>query len=437
MTDTSRPPHSAQAVIIGAGPAGLMAAETIAEAGYSVDVYDAMPSVARKLLIAGVGGLNLTHSEPLEAFVARYRERAPEVASWLQRLGPADLRNWAEGLGIETFVGSSGRVFPTDMKAAPLLRGWLRRLKRMGVQIHLRHRWVGITADATLALETEHGIFERTSACTLLALGGGSWSRLGADARWVPMLATLGVPITSLQPSNCGFDIAWSVHFRERFAGAPLKPVQARIGGAAAWLQGECVITEHGIEGSLIYTLSAELRTHIGANGAATLHLDLAPGRSLDRLRTELAKPRGSRSISEHLRRQAGIEGVKAGMLYERLSRAQMLDADTLAQHIKDLPLTLLRARPIDEAISTAGGVQLDAMTENLMVKSLPGVFCAGEMLDWDAPTGGYLLTACFASGRLAGLGSVDWLRGAGQAPCSEISSQLAHSSPTHQKEDV
>jgi uncharacterized flavoprotein (TIGR03862 family) len=437
MTDTSRPLHSAPAVIIGAGPAGLMAAETIAEAGYSVDVYDAMPSVARKLLIAGVGGLNLTHSERLEAFVARYREQAPEVAGWLQRLGPADLRDWAGGLGIETFVGSSGRVFPTDMKAAPLLRAWLRRLKRLGVQIHLRHRWRDMSADGALILEHGGESFERASACTLLALGGGSWSRLGADARWVSTLATLGVPIVPLQPSNCGFDIAWSAHFRERFAGAPLKPVQARVGDAAPWLQGECVVTGHGIEGSLIYALSADLRAHIAANGTAALQLDLAPGRSLERLRSDLAKPRGSRSISEHLRRQAGIEGVKAGLLYERLSRVQMQDADTLAQHIKCLPLTLLRARPIDEAISTAGGVPLDAMTADLMLKSLPGVFCAGEMLDWDAPTGGYLLTACFASGRVAGLGAVDWLRRAGVTPGFEILPQMAHSSPATQKEDV
>ncbi len=413
MTELPRPPHTAHAVIIGAGPAGLMAAETIADAGYSVDVYDAMPSVARKLLIAGVGGLNLTHSEPFETFVARYRGRMPEVRAWLQHLDAGGLRDWASGLGVDTFVGSSGRVFPTDMKAAPLLRAWLRRLRRQGVQIHLRHRWMGFAADGSLSLQTPEGVFQRGSAATVLALGGGSWSRLGADGRWVETLSALDVPIAPLRPSNCGFDIAWSDHFRQRFAGAPLKPVRAAIDGASSesWLQGECVVTTHGIEGSLVYALSAELRERLDADGHVTLNLDLAPGSSLERLHADLAKPRDRRSISEHLRRHTGIEGVKAGLIYEHLSREEMHDPQTLAQRIKCLPLTLLRTRPLDDAISSAGGVRLEALSDALMLRQHTSVFCAGEMLDWDAPTGGYLLTACFASGRVAGLGAVAHLQ--------------------------
>ncbi len=405
-------PHSAAAVVIGAGPAGLMAAQSLATQGHCVDVYDAMPSVARKLLIAGVGGLNITHSEPFEAFVARYRKQSEEVRTWLHQLDANGVRDWAADLGISTFVGSSGRVFPTDMKAAPLLRAWLRHLKQMGVQFYLRHRWLGFGDDGGLRLSHLDQTFTRPFRIVVLALGGGSWSRLGADGRWVATLAELNVPISPLLPSNCGFDVPWSAHFRERFAGAPVKPVRASIAPASTdgAQQGEFVISAHGVEGSLIYALSADLREQLRMRGEVTLHLDLAPGRNLQRLQVDLAKPRGGRSLSEHLRRQAGIEGVKAGLLYELLERDQMQHSATLASLIKCLPLQLQATRPLDEAISTAGGVRLDALDDGLMLKAMPGVFCAGEMLDWDAPTGGYLLTACLASGRVAGTAAGKWL---------------------------
>lgn len=440
MSDPHCSPHAAPAVVIGAGPAGLMAAEIIASQGIAVDVYDAMPSVARKLLIAGVGGLNLTHSEPLDGFIARYQEHASEVAPWIRQFDPDALRAWAAGLGIETFVGSSGRVFPRDMKAAPLLRSWLRRLRQLGVRIHLRHRWLGFSGTNGLCLEAAGEKFERNTGALVLALGGGSWSRLGADARWLEVFTAAGIPVTPLQASNCGFDVDWSAHFRERFAGAAVKPVRARIAAAstaadAPWLQGEFVISADGVEGSLIYAFSAALRRQLATTGEAILQLDLAPGRDQTRLQADLSKPRSGRTLSEHLRRNAGIDGVKAGLLHESGARQMQGDPAALAQRIKCLPVVLLRARPLDEAISTAGGVCLDALDSGLMLQQRPGVFCAGEMLDWDAPTGGYLLTACLASGRLAGQSAVAWLRTHRDAHCFENAQQLANSSPTNKTE--
>jgi len=430
----TRAPHTASAVVIGAGPAGLMAAESIAATGGAVDVYDAMPSVARKLLIAGVGGLNITHSEPFEAFVARYRDRASRVRSWLEQLNAGGIRDWAKTLGIDTFVGSSGRVFPTDMKAAPLLRAWLRRLRRMDVQIHLRHRWQGFANDGALQFQAGETRFQRPFSAAVLALGGGSWSRLGADGRWVDILSNLDIAIAPLQSSNCGFDVDWSDHFRERFAGEPVKAVRASIAPspAAAGLQGEFVISTHGIEGSLIYALCAELRERLHLDGKATLNLDLAPGRDLRRLELELAMPRGRRTLSEHLRRHAGIEGVKANLLYELSVREHLQNPVLLAGLIKCLPVQLQRTRPLDEAISSAGGVRLEALNPQLMLNQRPGVFCAGEMLDWDAPTGGYLLTACLASGRVAGAAAASWLRATSLVQGSfENPTCMAHSSPT------
>ena len=401
------------AIIIGAGPAGLMAAERLSEQGFAVDVYDAMPSVARKLLIAGVGGLNLTHSEAFDDFVARYRERSTEVATWLQQLDADGLRAWAAGLGIDTFVGSSGRVFPTDMKAAPLLRHWLRRLKAAGVRIHLRHRWLGFGDDGSMRLLHADAQIQRRADVCILALGGGSWSRLGSDGQWMEILAARTIPLAPLRPANCGFEVEWSSHFRQRHAGHAVKPVRLSIESNVddAGMQGEFVVTEHGVEGSLIYAHAAILRDRIAADGVASIHLDLAPGRDQARLLADLSKPRGSRSVSEHLRRHAGIDGVKAGMLYEVLGTKGLGNIAAVAATIKRLPLQLLRPRPIDEAISTAGGVQLQALDRRLMLRQLPGVFCAGEMLDWEAPTGGYLLTACFASGRVAGDGAAAWCR--------------------------
>jgi uncharacterized flavoprotein (TIGR03862 family) len=398
--------------IVGGGPAGLMAAEVARAAGVEVDIYEAKGSVGRKFLIAGKGGLNLTHAERRPGFDARYGDSRDVVADWLDDFDGDAARDWARGFGIETYVGSSGRVFPLDRKAAPLLRGWVRRLREDGVRFHVHHRWTGWN-DGALRFDTPDGERLVHADATLLALGGGSWPQLGSDGAWAPWLRERGVDVAPLQPSNCGFDIAWSAHFASRHAGAPLKPVVARwtdAGGTGHALQGECVATATGIEGSLVYALSPALRDAIARDGDTTLWLDLAPGRESDRLERELAKSRDGRSLSEHLRRQTGITGVKAALLFEVLGKACGDDIGLLAHTIKRLPLRLLRPRPIEEAISSAGGVRLGAMDDSLMLQALPGVFCAGEMLDWEAPTGGYLLTACFASGRRAGLGAVQWL---------------------------
>ncbi len=405
--------HLPGLIIIGGGPAGLMAAETARAAGVEVDVYEAKGSVGRKFLIAGKGGMNLTHGEPKPAFVQRYGARAKEVGAWLECFDADALREWARGLGVATFVGTSGRVFPSDLKAAPLLRGWVHRLRESGVRFHVHHRWLGWTDDGALRMATPDGERSVKADAVVLALGGGSWPQLGSDGTWQAWLAARGVPLTPLAPSNCGFDIGWSEHLASRFAGAPLKPVAIYFrdaNGIEHTRQGECVTTATGIEGSLIYAFSGPLREAIAAHGRTTLELDLAPDRPLERLRRDLAKPHGSRTMSEHLRRQTGLTGVKAALLHEVLTREQFHDTEMLARTIKRLPLALKRARPIAEAISSAGGVQLEALNDQLMLTALPGVFCAGEMLDWEAPTGGYLLTACFASGHLAGRGAADWL---------------------------
>ena len=419
--------------IIGGGPAGLMAAEQMALAqrdlpqggtdGVEIEVFDAMPSVGRKFLMAGKGGMNITHSEARPAFIARYGARAPEIARLLDGFGPEALCDWIHRLGIETFVGSSGRVFPTDMKAAPLLRAWLHRLRGQGVRFHVRHRWLGWSAHGALRFATPDGETERTVDAVILALGGGSWAKLGSDGAWVPLLAGRGIPVAPLKPANCGFDVAWSAHFRQRFAGQPVKSVVAAVAGRSQ--PGEFNITAGGIEGGLIYALSAALREALDHNAPAVLQLDLAPGRSLERLTAELSQPRGRDSLANHLRRRAGIDGVKAGLLRELLP-AEALTAPcktypwgatvALAAAIKALPLPVVATRPLDEAISTAGGVRFEALDDALMLTDLPGVFCAGEMLDWEAPTGGYLLTACFASGRAAGIGAARWLRRPGGA---------------------
>ena len=407
-------PATRRLIVIGGGPAGLMAAEVARAAGIEVDLYEAKGSVGRKLLIAGKGGLNLTHSERRPKFDARYGERHVEIAAWLDDFDADALRDWARGFGIDTYVGTSGRVFPMDRKAAPLLRGWVRRLRQDGVRFHVDHHWTGWDDAGALRFETPDGEQLAHADGVVLALGGGSWPQLGSDGAWQSLLRECGIDVAPLQPSNCGFDIDWSAHFATRHAGAPLKPVIAHwLGrdGIAHALQGECVVTTTGIEGSLVYALSATLRDAITRDGGATLHLDLAPGRDLARLERELIASRAGRSLSEHLRRQVGISGVKAALLYEVLGKACGDDIGVLANTIKRLPLRLIRPRPIAEAISSAGGVRLEAMDDALMLRSLPGVFCAGEMLDWEAPTGGYLLTGCFASGRRAGLGAIEWLK--------------------------
>ncbi|AMP04540.1 TIGR03862 family flavoprotein [Collimonas pratensis] len=402
--------------IIGGGPAGLMAAEVLAAGGVQVDVYDAMPSVGRKFLLAGKGGMNLTHSEPYPAFLSRYGARRPQIAPMLDQFGPDALRAWVQELGIDTFVGSSGRVFPTDMKAAPLLRAWLHRLRQAGVRFHMRHRWLGWDQHDALRFETPLGEQSVKADAIVLALGGGSWARLGSDAKWVPLLEQRAVQIAPLLPSNCGFDVGWSEYFRSRFAGQHLKSVAILSGDADGEQppprkQGEFVVTADGIEGSLVYALSAGLRDSIAAgNAGTTIHIDLLPDWPLQRVIDEVARPRGARSWSSHLQSRLGLKGVKTGLLRELVPPADFIEPLRLAHAIKALPLTLLAPRPIDEAISSAGGVAFDGMDQQLMLKALPGVFCAGEMLDWEAPTGGYLLTACLASGRVAGHGVLNWL---------------------------
>jgi uncharacterized flavoprotein (TIGR03862 family) len=404
--------------VVGGGPAGLMAAEAATAAGAQVDLYDAMASVGRKFLLAGKGGLNLTHSELTEKFLSRYGARRAQIAPLLASFGPDTIRTWSRGLGIETFVGSSGRVFPTDLKAAPLLRAWLRRLRQSGVRFHMRHRWSGWDGQGVLCFATPEGVRTIQAGAVVLALGGGSWPKLGSDASWVPLLAGRGIHIAPMQPANCGFDVGWSEHFRGKFAGHPVKSVAIVVRnetGAESWHPGEFVITETGVEGGVIYAVSAFLRHEILAKRVATLRLDLAPDRDVPRLIRDLSRPRGKRTMATHLHRQAHIEGVKAGLLREVVSKEDFADPARLAAAIKALPLRLVAPRPLEEAISTAGGVSFNALDGRLMILELPGLFCAGEMLDWEAPTGGYLLTACFATGHVAGAGAVDWLNESGR----------------------
>lgn len=435
-----------------------MAAEVLASAGpgVSVQLFDAMPSVGRKFLLAGKGGLNLTHSEGLEWFMPRYGDASAHLAAPLASFGPDALRDWATGLGIETFIGSTGRVFPKDMKAAPLLRAWLHRLRAAGVQFSMRHRWLGWSDRGALTFATPQGEVLIEADAVILALGGGSWARLGSDGAWVPLLAARGVPVAPLRPSNCGFDVGakpahisaditaeggaepletrreflqaligsapapqagWTEHFASRFAGQPFKSVAISFTdstGRTFSRKGEFVATATGVEGSLIYAASSLLRDEIAAHGSATFMLDLLPHKSLEQVLVEVRHPRGSRSLSSHLKSRLGLDGIKAGVVYELLGKDTINNPAQLAHAIKALPITLVAARPIDEAISSAGGVRFDALDAQLKITTpaalQPPVFCAGEMLDWDAPTGGYLLTACFASGRTAGQGVLQYL---------------------------
>ncbi|WP_373986800.1 TIGR03862 family flavoprotein [Duganella sp. BuS-21] len=404
--------------VIGGGPAGLMAAQDLAQAGVQVDLYDAMASVGRKFLLAGRSGMNITHAEAYEDFVGRYGDSAAPLRPMLDAFGPQAVRDWVHGLGLATFVGTSGRVFPTDMKAAPLLRAWVHRLRESGVRFHTRHRWLGWQGDELLfsaAGEDDKPATRLVQAdAVILALGGASWARLGSDGAWMPLLAARGVEVAPLVPANCGFDIDWSEHFSSRHAGEPLMTVAviARDAqGREMRKQGQFVVTQGGIEGSLIYALSAPLRDQIAAEGHTTIWLDLLPDLTAERVADEVSRPRGARSLSSHLQSRLGIKGVKAGLLRECLSKQQFADQAQLAQAIKRLPLRLQRARPIDEAISSAGGVRWEAL-KGTMLKAAPGVFVAGEMVDWEAPTGGYLLTACFAGGVAAARDVLAWRAG-------------------------
>jgi len=397
-----------QIAIIGGGPAGLMAAEVLSTAGYAVTLYEAMPTFGRKFLLAGKSGLNITHSEEYRRFTGRFGAASARLRPALDVFTPEDVRQWAEGLGAETFVGTSGRVFPTVMKASPLLRSWLRRLEVQGVKLRTRHRWVGF-ADGGYRFETPDGGITLHPDATLLALGGASWPRLGSDAAWVPWLQEMGITINEFQPANCGFDVDWSDTFRQRFEGAPVKSVSAT--SAAGTLQGEFVISKHGIEGSLVYSHSAALRDRLKRHGHANLSVDLAPGRSVERLERDLAREDAKASFANRLRKGAGLEGVKAALIRELVPQANQVSPQELATLIKGLPIPLRRPRPIAEAISSAGGLDWSELDANYMLKAVPGLFAAGEMLDWEAPTGGYLLTACFSTGRAAAKGIENWLR--------------------------
>ena len=399
--------------IIGGGPAGLMAAEVIAGAGHTVTVYERMPSLGRKMLMAGRGGLNLTHSEPLGRFFLRYGPAFDRLQPLIEAFDPDDLRAWSESLGEPTLVGSSGRVFPSSFKASPLLRAWLHRLENLGVRFALRHRWTGWVADGSLTFDVvesrgaePHPVSIKSDA-TVLAMGGASWAKLGSDGLWVDALAGKGIQISPLVPSNCGFVAGWSGHFSERFAGTPLKSITAAFGKER--VRGEAMITTTGIEGGAIYALSAALRDAISTDGPATLVFDLKPGMTEDTLAGRLARPRGKQSVSNFLRKAAGLSPAAIGLLRET-SRALPEDPAALARLIKALPVILTAPQAIDRAISTAGGIALDQLDDTLMIKSLPGVFAAGEMLDWEAPTGGYLLQATFATGVAAGRGVCKWL---------------------------
>jgi uncharacterized flavoprotein (TIGR03862 family) len=417
--------------IIGGGPAGLMAAEVISARGVKVDVYDSMPSVGRKLLMAGKSGLNITHSDPFDVFVARYGKRKNNIEPLLKAFGADQLREWVHSLGIQTFIGTSGRVFPMGMKASPLLRAWLTRLNASNVTFHLRHKWTGFlthqlapaavpggapfgdagakdAASSILNFVTPDGEVTVKPDAVVLALGGGSWRRLGSDGAWVNWLEQAGVKVEALRPSNCGFDVAWSEHFREKYDGYPIKSVILSFGSLRQ--QGEFIVTKEGVQGGLIYTVSAMARDEIDANGKAVIILDLKPDRTLEWLKEKLSRPQGKRSLASYLEKSLGIHSVKAGLLREFVSKEDFTDAERLAGFIKALPVLLIAPRPLDEAISSAGGVTFESLDEGLMLKNMPGVFCAGEMLDWEAPTGGYLLTACFSSGYAAGNGVLRWL---------------------------
>jgi len=416
-----------QAAIIGAGPAGLMAAEVLAQGGADVTVYDAMPTVGRKFLMAGRGGLNLTHSEPLDTFLTRYREAAPKLAAVIEAFPPDLLRAWCEELGQPTFVGSSGRIFPKVLKASPLLRAWLRRLDASGVKFALRHRWIGWDDSGRLLFQTPEGQRAVEAGATVLAQGGASWPRLGSDGGWVETLHAKGVSVSPLRPANCGFIVGWSDIFRGRFEGEPLKGIAFSFGGRS--VRGEAVITRDGIEGGAVYALSAELREAILASGRATLHVALRPDVDTSGLTARLSAPRGKQTFTNWLRKAAQLSPVAIGLLQEAAIASSVslasMSPEALAELINGVPVELTGIASIVRAISSAGGIAFDELDADFMLRRLPGAFAAGEMLDWEAPTGGYLLQACFATGVAAGKGALKWI-----SPHGEERSKAARLEP-------
>lgn len=403
-----------QAAVIGGGPAGLMAAEVLINRGAEVHLYDGMPAVARKLVVAGQSNLSLTRSQSLDELVKNYGESATALQPFLAGFTPQDLRAWAADLGVETFIGSTGQVFPAEMTADTLLSRWLMRLEANGLIIHTRHQWQGWDENDALVFHTDTGEARVTAQATILALGGGSWPQLGSTGEWLSVLRQRGVVVNALEAANCGFEADFSEHFRENFQGQAIKNVVMTIAGEADTSfsrRGEFIITANGFEGSLLYTAGPLIRRQLAKDGRALIRLDLSPDKSAEQLVERLSTPRGKRTTSSHLRKTVGIDGVKAGLLNEYAVREEFGVPEKLARWIKELPVVLTGARPLVEAISTAGGVSFQSLNEQLMLRDLPGVFCAGEMLDWEAPTGGYLLTACFATGRAAGLGAAGWLK--------------------------
>ena len=399
--------------IIGGGPAGMIAAERLSAAGHNVNLFDAKPAVLRKFLVAGKGGLNLTKAEPFETFLAKYGQHANQLMPYLQNFGPKEIVGWVQQLGFSTFIGSSSKVFPKKMDAVGLRRAWIDRLKNLGVQFFLNHRWLGWDGNNNLIFNTKKGNLTYFSDAVILALGGASWPKTGSDGSWFEILNKDGIFVEPFKPANCGFEVVWSDHFREKFAGTPIKPVILHFStsvGESHQQRGEFIITRYGVEGSLIYAFSAQIRDEISKNNQATIYLDLAPEWSQQELEKRLSRPRGSRSLASHIHKSIGLQGVKMGLLWEFVPKPIISDPAQLANKIKSLPLRLLAPRPIEEAISTAGGVSFVELDNNLMLRKKPGVFCAGEMLDWEAPTGGYLLTSCFSTGFAAAEGLITWL---------------------------
>jgi len=408
--------HVSQVAIVGAGPAGLMAAEVISQAGLQVHVYDAKPSAGRKFLLAGVGGMNITHAEPFDTFIQRYYEQSNWLKPIINAFNAQALTQWIHDLGIETFIGSSGRIFPKEMKAAPLLRRWLQRLRTSGVTFHMKHRLVAIDQEnhnTRLAFNHLDQIKHVNAEAVILAMGGASWPKLGSDGAWQHLLKQNGIKTNPLLSANCGFHASWSQHLKTNFAGQALKNVAfsfTTLAGQFTQQTGECIISHYGIEGSLVYAFSKHLRDSIQTNGSANLTIDLLPQYTTLQIQQKLSKPRGKNSLAKHLKRTVGITGVKSAMLYECHNNFNSQPISTMAHSLKNTVVKLTKTRPLNEAISTAGGICKSNLNNQLMLTQMPGVFCAGEMLDWEAPTGGYLLTACFATGQLAGMAAVEYL---------------------------